>query len=40
MNQKENVFEKIFGVVTIVISGKQWKTIKVKQVCGKSNFWV
>jgi len=37
--KKENEFEKRFGVTTIVISGKLWKTIKIK-VCEKPNFWV
>jgi len=36
--KKENVFTKIFGVATIFISGKLWKTMKIRQVCGKTKF--
>jgi len=38
--KKENGFEKRFGVATIVISGKLWKTIKIKQVYEKQDFWI
>jgi len=38
--KKENVFKKRFGVATIVISEKLWKTIKIKQACEKLDFWI
>jgi len=38
--KKENEFRKRFGVATIVISGKLWKTIKINQVCEKPDFWI
>ena len=36
--EKKNGFKKRFGVATIVIFGKLWKTIKIKQVCEKPDF--
>jgi len=36
--EKENGFKKDLGVATIVIFGKLWKTIKIRQVCEKPYF--
>jgi len=33
-------FKKRLGVATTVIFGKLWKTIKIKQVCEKPDFWI
>jgi len=36
--KKEKGFKGRFGVATIVIFGKLWKTMKIRQVCGKTKF--
>jgi len=37
LTKKKQILKKI-GVATIVIFGKLWKTIKIKQVCEKTYF--
>jgi len=39
-SKKETGLKKRLGVATIVIFGKLWKTIKIKQVYKKPDFWV
>ena len=38
--KKENGFEKRFGSRHHSYSRKLWKTMKIRQVCEKTRFWI